>query len=213
MTKAALRTDVFRRLAEVGPEPVFWTVEDVDEAIAAGYAELSDATEWYEQTASLDLLANRPYYDLFTILGPSFLAVRPIKDAQLARWLQSTHVRALDAHDRRWERHVGPPHRAFLRGLRWLGLSPRVPADRGQVSVRYVALPPPLVEEDDEPGFPEPFHAGIADWALSDLWAQDAETAAALAAWQDYLAVEAGLAAWVTHRASVPMTSGFGWAR
>jgi len=44
MTKAEIRAEIQRRLAEVTPG-VVWTVAEIDTAIAEGYAEIGDATE------------------------------------------------------------------------------------------------------------------------------------------------------------------------
>lgn len=203
-----MRADVFRRLHEAASAPVFWTVEDVDTAIDEGYAELSDATEWNEQYLEIDLLTNRPYYDLQTIIGKTFLSLRPAFDEATNRWLIPSHVRHLDARDRRWERVTGGPQRLLLHGLRWLGLFPRTQTETGVIKLYHTALPPAL-EDEDEPGFPENFHLGCVEFALADLWAQDAETKRALAAWDAYLTTEAALMAWVEGRASGPMLHGF----
>lgn len=205
-----MKAETFRRLRTASSAPVFWTEADVGEALNEGYAELSDATEWFEQYFEIDLLNNRPYYDLRTVLGASFLAVKPAWDEQTSRWLLPTGVKQADAHDRRWERVTGEPQRIFMRGLWWLGLYPRIQADVGLIKQYYTALPTPLDDDDDEPGFPEDFHDGCIEFALTDLWAQDAEAVRALASWTDYRATEAALRLWVQERAAGPMVHGFG---
>src|ERR1044072_2039469 len=127
MTKAELRTDVFRRLAEADPSRhVFWTVADVDTAIDETYAELADQTECYERAITIDLLSGRPYYDLRTVVPEAVLSIGPAYNETTNRWLIGSSVRDLDGADRRWERVTGTPQRTFLRGLHWLGLYPRV---------------------------------------------------------------------------------------
>lgn len=205
-----MHEDVARRLAEMTGR-VFWSDADIDTALNDGYAELSDATEWFEAYLEVPLLNNRPYYDLRTVIGDTFLAIRPGYDEQTSRWLVPTAIRQFDAHDRRWERVTGEPQRVVMRGLWWVGYWPRVQADTsGLIKQYYVGLPPPMVEDDDEPGFPEAFHLGCVEYAMADLFSQDAETTLALAAWDAYLATEAGLQAWVDDRASGPMELGFG---
>lgn len=211
MTFAEMKALTARRLAEVNGR-TFWTEADLATAVNLGYAELSDQTEWNEQTLTLDLLNARPYYDLRTIIGDRFLAIRPLRNTQTNRWLTPTVPRTLDAHDRRWERVAGEPQRFVVRGLRWLGLHPRVQADSGTIDLRDVELPEPLVQDGDEPGFPSAFHMGIVDFACADLFSQDGETTWALAAWQAYLATEAALQQWVAHRASDPAVHGLGWS-
>jgi hypothetical protein len=209
MTKAQIMAEVARRLDEASPSAAtFWSTDDLNAAIDLGYEELSDETEWNEQWLDVDLLNDRPYYDLVTIIGASFLSLRPAFDRQTNRWLIPSTVRQLDAHDRRWERVTGEPQRLFLRGLRWLGLYPRIQSDVGQIKLFHTALPTPLAD-DDEPGFPDTFHYGLVEFALTELWAQDGEAALALHAWDAYLAIEAGVTAWLEGRAAGPMERGF----
>ena len=118
----------------------------------------------------------------------------------------------LDAHDRRWERVTGEPQRFVMRGLWWLGLYPCVQADGGTVTLYDVELPEPLVEDDDEPTFPETYHIGCVEGGLADLWAADGEATWALTAWAAYLETEAALLAWLQHRGSGPLTHGLGWS-
>jgi hypothetical protein len=208
MTFAEMQAETSRRLAEVSGR-VFWSDDDIAEAVNLGYTELSDATEWFEAYFEMDLLNDRPYYDLRTVIGDSFLALRPAWDEQSSRWLLPASVRMLDAHDRRWEGVTGEPQRFVLRGLWWLGLYPRIQSDVGLIKQYYTALPDPLDADDDEPGFPEAFHIGCVEFATADLFAQDGETKWALAAWSQYLRTEAALTAWVEGRASGPLMRGF----
>lgn len=200
MNFAAIRREVVRRLAENGTR-VFFSSDDVDDAIQAGYMELSDATEWHEGHVDVDLLTDRPYYDCRSVVGAGFLAIRQAFDYQTNRWLLPTSVRQFDAHDRRWERVTGEPQRMLFRGLWWVGYWPRIQSQTGRIKQYYVDLPAPLEHDEDVPGFPDTFHYGLVDYALTELWASDGETAFALAAWQGYLETEAKLAAWVQRRA------------
>jgi hypothetical protein len=203
MTFAEMQERVSRRLGE-GSSRVFWTLADVKEAINGGYMELSDQTEWREQYLEIDLLNSRPWYDLQSIVGDNLLSLRPAFNEDTNWWLRMTTVRTLDSGDRRWERVTGQPQRMLRRGWRWLGLWPRMPGDSGTAKVYYTALPDPLVEDDDEPGFPGQFHMGCVDWAVSDLWAQDGEATFAEIAWQAYIDAEKALGAWIQHRAGDP---------
>ncbi len=208
MTFAELKQEVSRRLAEVG-DRVVWSEQEIADAINEGYAEMSDSCEWCERTITIDLLNARPYYDLRTAVPETVLGVGPAFNETTHRWLTPTAVRKLDTQDRRWERGMGQPQRLVLRGLWWAGLWPRVTADGGTLRQSYTALPAPLVEEDDEPGFPAVFHDGLVAYSLADLFAMDGESARAVAAWREYLAVEAALRAWVDERGSRPRTHGY----
>lgn len=210
MTKADLRTEVFRRLREVSGGSLAFSTTDVDTAVNAGYAELSDQTEWNERSITVDLETDRPFYDLRTLIGPEVLAPGPSFNVDTNRWLVPTMTRELDAYDRRWEVATDMPFRVLVQGLWWLGYWPRVQSDTGTVVQYYTALPTALTDDLDEPGFPDTFHYAIVEFALSDLWAQDAETMRAQAAWTAYLSGEAALQQWVDQRAGSAMRRGAG---
>ena len=210
MTFAQLQVQTFRRLREVQAAPVFWTGDEVATAVNEGYAEISDQSEWYERTRTIDLVSQRPWYDLRDVLGSDVLAPTATFQVETNRWLTPSISRALDAVDRRWEQVTGLPQRVLTQGLWWLGFMPRVTGDTGTVRQSYTALPPALSEDNDEPGFPEQYHQGLVEFACADLWAQDGETTYALQAWQRYLNYEGQLSAWVQGRLSVPLRRGYG---
>lgn len=210
MTLADLRTETFRRLRDDAGAPVFWTEAEVDAALNAGYMEVSDETEWHEVAVTIDLLSHRPWYDLRRLVGPGFLAIGQGYDLTTNRWLLPTTVRELDAYDRRWERAVGEPRRVVMQGLWWVGYWPRIGSDTGTIQQYVRTLPDPLVDAADEPGFPETWHYGLVEYAVSDLSAQDGEASRAQLAWAAYLAQEAGLRAWVDGRASAALMHGYG---
>lgn len=186
---------------------IYFSEQDIQEAGNDGYMELSDECEWFEEQVGIALLKDRPYYDLFAIIGPVFLSIKPAFDELVTRWLLPSRVRGLDEADRRWEQTVGRPQRLFLRGLRWMGLWPRYETDDATTRIKtyYTRLPVPLCAPTDEPGFPEPFHMGIVYFALADLFAEDGETTLALENWTLYLEVEQGLRQWIQHRVTRPM--------
>ena len=208
MTFLELKTETFRRLQESQATPVFWTEEDVAAALNEAYQEISDASEWYERVCNIDLLRERPYYDLRRVLPEPLLRVGSAFNLQTNRWLSPCSVRDLDGGWRRWETTVGMPDHVLIRGLWWLRYWPMSGSESGTIQQHYTAIPPALVNDDDVPGFPLTVHAGLVEFALADLWAQDAETTLAMKAWAMYLAYEAALTDFVQGRVSVPMVRG-----
>lgn len=212
MTLAELKAETFRRLEESATSPVFWTVADVVAALNAGYRELSDASEWYERWLTVGLLPARPYYDLRTVLPSTIplLSIGLAYNDQTSRWLIPTTVRELDGGDLRWEQRVAEPERVGIRGLWWLWYWPRTSASTGTIKQYYTALPPALVNDTDEPGFPATLHLGLVEYALADLAAQDAEVTQTTAAWTRYLEYERVLSEWVAGRISTPLVQAHG---
>lgn len=206
MTLAEIRSEVFRRLSAVEADEVFWTAEDVDRSINEGYAEVSDAAEWDERSASIALTGDR-YLDAREEISHCVLTIGPAFNTTTNRWLRRTRPRELDDGDRRWSTAQSQPQHIIIRGLWWIGYWPY--ASTGEIVQRYTTLPDVLLSDEAEPGFPDPFHYALVEYALYDLWSQDAESDRALAAWTAYVAYEAGLTDWVQSRLSAPMVHGF----
>src|SRR6185295_4388477 len=101
-----------------------------------------------------------------------------------------THVRNLDYHTYRlWESiAAGSLQNFFQRGLWWLGTFPQSPSDSSWVRFFYTALPATLSATTDTPGFPQEFHYGLVEYAVSDLLGQEGETKKAMAFWARYKA-------------------------
>lgn len=209
MTKAQLISAVVARLEESATTPVFYTEEDIIASLHAGYMELSDAAEWDERYLTVDLLADRPWYDGRTVLGADLLTIGAAFSDSLNRWLVPTAGLELDRADSRWERVPGPPQRVLTNGLWWFSYWPRMGSDLGTVKQYYTALPAALSESVDEPGFPETFHQGLVEFAVYDLLAQEGETQRAMVAWLEYLSYERGLQAFVEGRLTDPMLPGY----
>lgn len=210
MTKAELRTDLYRRLEESSSSPVFFSEDDLDEALDEAYMEISDETEWREVYRTVDLLHTRPYYDLRTVF-PEYEVLTPGKafHEDTNRWLIPSSARDLDAGYRRWEQVNAQPERVVVRGLWWLLYWPITQAESGTVK-QYATVLPDALDDDDEPGFEAVFHPALVEYALARLLPQLGEVTKALDAWAQYLAYEAGLTAFVQGRGLVPMEQGFG---
>jgi hypothetical protein len=208
VTLAEIRSEVRRRLDEVNPGGTFWSDEDIDKAIGEGEDEFADACEWYERFQTIDILENRPYYDLRTVIRFDFLVAGPVFNDTTSRWLEPLSPNDLDRNDRRWEMVGAEPQFFMMRGLWWLGMWPRKNSEQGSVKQYYRALPRHMSEDDDEPGFHRVYHYGLVEYAVSDLLAQDAETDLALSVWKLYQGYEAALASYIDHRAYIPMQHG-----
>jgi len=209
-----MKTETFRRLNEarfgaagaVTPTPIYWQEDDVEAALLDGYAELSDASEWYERSANLPL-GGQTYYNLDTALSDIFLSPRRAFNSQTNRWMEWVDVRDLDYRTyRQWELISAEPQKILFRGLSWLGTFPKQMG--GTLLFFYTAMPPALAD-GDAPIIPQEFHYGIVDYALYDLMCQEGETDKALKFWNSYLRYEEGLKRYVNNRVSVDRVGGF----
>lgn len=208
MTFSEIREEVRRRIQELTGQQVFWTDEEIDQAIHEGEDEFADAAEWYERWQTIDILKDRPYYDLRTTIRFDFLVAGPVFNETTNRWLIPVTPHDLSSGDLRWEERVSEPEFFMMRGLWWLSLWPWKRLESGQVKQYYRALPRHMVNEEDEPGFHRTFHYGLVEYAVSDLLSQDGETDLALTVWKLYQEYEAGAAVYYNNRAYIPTIHG-----
>jgi len=202
MTFGEMQAEVRRRLDEVAA--VWWTDAEIRTAINDGEDEIADATEWLERVQYIDILEDRPYYDLRTTIRRNFLCAGPTFNTTTNRWLIPISHRDLSLYDRRWEERDAEAEYVMIRGLWWLGLFPANKAAGGSVKQYYRATPEHMVNADDEPGFHRTFHQGLVEYAVADLFAQDNETDLAMRAWAAYKPYEEGLRLYMLGRIQVP---------
>lgn len=195
MNLGQLRTNVLRRLHEASTAPVFWSEDDVDEAINEGYEELADAAEFHESHLTIKKLSERTYYDMRAIPQRKFLRPSRCFNPQTNKWLDPISLNDLDLRTyRRWEEiAIGEPESQFMRGLWWFGVFPQASEDGVFLRLYYIGLPDPLEEDWDEPEFAKEFHPALEEYALYDLLSQDGETQLALERWKEFLGYQAAL--------------------
>lgn len=210
MTFAEIKTEVFRLLRESTTSPVMWQEVDVAAAINEGYMELSDETEWYERWQEIEILENQSLYDARTLFRHPFLRAGAAYNNQTSRWMVPSSPREMDRGDRRWQQRTGEPEFLFTRGLWWLCYWPFKGANSGTIKQYYRALPPALSEDSDEPGFHTSHHYALVEFALADLFAQDAETDLAWQHFKLYVTYEAGMSDHTGNRLRTPMPQAMG---
>lgn len=182
----------------------FWTDDDINTGLNEGYSEISDATEWYERHSPIQTTAERIYHDLRTVLPDTFLTLKRIYNPVTSRWLAPASANELDNHYFvQWELVEGENERCFLRGLWWLGQWPKRPNETSQSLLYYTAIPNPLEDDSDVPGFPREYHQGLVEYAKATALAEVREPQKALESWQKYQKYEAGLKAYVNGRQGI----------
>lgn len=169
-----------------------WEDSDIDKSINEALEELSVATNFYEDSATIDFGDGRTYYDLRAIASEVPIKVTHISTAD-AEWLCPSSVRELGVQE--WEKTEGEPDRWFVRGLFWLGLYPKPAADESSGMTVYYSRVHPTLENDSDTlqQLPDSLADCVVDYTLYDLYAQEGETEKALGLWQSYLEGEATL--------------------
>lgn len=190
---------------------VFYSDDDIKDAINEGYREIADATEFYEREAMVPMLKKRTYYDLSQILPDTFLSPRRTYNPTTSQWLEPTDPRGLDYHTYvQWELTEGEPEKYLMRGNWIMGVFPKPAMDSVGTRFYYTAIAPDLVDDIDQPQFPREFHEALVDYALCDLLGQERETAKALGYWKSYKDKENALAAYVDGRIRIPQSTVLG---
>jgi hypothetical protein len=187
-----------------------WSDVDVNAAINEGLAELSEATRYYERSASLLLKEKRTYYDLRGLTPEIPLSVTAIWHEPGVRWLTPIHL--CDIGYEEWEETRGSPISWFIRGQFWLGLWPSPSADLDEnIRVYYTGVAPALEEDGEEPAqLPDEFVPAIEEYALYELHQREGETEKALFWWGKYSEREKALEQHMAHRVTTARTGSIG---
>jgi hypothetical protein len=202
MTFTQLQSEVRTRLNEASAN--FWANTDINTSINDGYAELSDASEWKESSASVATTANVTYYSLLTMTSDEILSLRSAQNPTTKYWLQPADALYMDSQVHpRWENITSEPEYYLMRGLFQVGYTPKRNAS-GTILQFYSMMPAALSAGTDTPGFPQEFHFGIVEYALYDLLAQEGETDKSLTHWEQYLGYEKSLVEYVNSRIGHP---------
>lgn len=202
MTFAQMQAETRRQLNE--SSVVFWTDQDIKDAINEGMDELADIAEYYERQATLPMLAGRSYYDLTSVLPDTVLSPRHIWNTTTQRWLEQVDTLQMDGGYRQWELVHGEPEKFVIRGHWWLGAWPKRDTDSSSLRLYYTGIPDHLSASTDVPPFPQEFHMGPVEFALSDLNSQQRETKRAVKHWNEFMSYAARLKAYADQRASIP---------
>jgi len=203
-----MRTETRRRVEDTGS--VFFSDDDVNDALNEGYELLSDASEWFETSITVDVLSTRPYYDLRRIFPYQVLAPGAAFNPQTNRWLMPSSITDLDRMWRRPEQVYTQPERIVNRSLFWVMYWPLLTTEGSATVTQYAICMPSRLGNDDEPGFPERFHRGCVAYALTVLFPQKGETQKAREADLEYQEEEAELCAWKAGRVGTPMMRSYG---
>ena len=204
MTFGEMQTKVRLKINEA--TSAFFSDDDIQNAINDGFAEMADATEYFEREAMVPLIKRHTYYDLSLILPDTFLSPRRIYNPRTSKWLVPTTPRELDKEWAQWETVDGEPEKYFLRGNWWLGVFPRPTKDSEGLRLVYTAIPEDMSDDSDEPDFPREFHEGLIAFSMSDLMAQQKEPKKALQYWASYKDYETRFQAYVEGRTKLAGT-------
>jgi hypothetical protein len=163
---------------------VFYSADDVNDAIQDGYDEIVAYTGCIENAVSLQFQSGLNYYDFYTLI-PDYLGVVAIWNKSMKRWMIPVSLRELDDMRWDWERAVGSPYLFCPLNYRYVIIFPRM-MSAGEMYVFYKAKANTLTGSDVLNIPPEICSEIMEHYLLADLHEQREEFTKAQMAYKTY---------------------------
>jgi hypothetical protein len=145
-----------------------------NDSIQDGYDEISAIGGLYIQSAAVNYIANKTYYDLLTIL-PNYLGIIAIFNAGIRRWMFPSSLRKFNIDRIDWETAVGVPYYFSVVSHRYMAIYKKPSNNNyGQMYIFYHASAPTLAGTDTL-SIPDQFITVLEDYCITDLWEQNQE--------------------------------------
>ena len=182
MTRGDLRARVLRGLNESATAPVFWSADEMNAVLDEALEVLAEESGGVKRTAFLALKARVTYYSIAAI-APDLMSPYRIWHHDQSRRLDATTLTNLDARHETWATVTGDP--VVWCPLSWdtFGVWPTPASDGGVLRVDYLAWPRSLMDDEDEPEFPEADHDAVTLYGVYDGLCKRWDAKAAIATW------------------------------
>jgi hypothetical protein len=179
MTREEIRARALTALFDSPTDPAFWQVAEMDHLLDEAMEVLSEEVEALTRTLYVPL---RPGTALYTLLGLGAQVQTPWRlwTRQRQHRLWSISLPELDGHYERWQTVTGDPEWWYPFSWDCFGVWPVPTTCGGVLEVDCLVWPDALLEDDDEPGFPDPDHDVLVDLLIAEGHAKQWDTARAL---------------------------------
>jgi len=154
-------------------EGVFYTADDLNDAIQDGYSEVAAFTGCIFKATTINLVGNLTYYD-FGSLIPDYLGVTAIFNPTTKRWLSPTNLRLLEEIRDDWELAIGNPFVFWPVNFRFVAIYPKLTISSGTLYVFYRATADTL-DGTTTPQIPEENQSVLENYVQCDLQEQAEE--------------------------------------
>ena len=154
MMRSEIRDRILNGLNESTTEPSFWTLSEIDDVIGEGQEFLCEEAKLIKRTALVPFRAGATYYFTASI-APDIMAPYRVWHATNDWRLTPVTMRDLDERTVTWGTVTGDPKLWFPYAWNVFGIWPKPAAAGGVLRVDYVAWPPSLLHDDDQPEMPE----------------------------------------------------------
>lgn len=179
MTRDEIRTRALRALNDSLTDPAFWSLAEMDQLLQEAQEVLAEEVEALTRTL---YLPERPGAMFYHLKGMGAQIMTPwrlwTRNRQHRLWPIS--MRELDGHYERWLTVTGEPEWWFLLSWDVIGLWPAPTAGGGIFELDCFIWPDALLDDTDEPEFPDPDHDWLVQYMEMEGQAKQWDTARVL---------------------------------
>ena len=154
MTRKEIRDRILLALNESTTDPSFWTLDEIDKLIGEGAEFIAEEAKLIKRTAYVPFREGAMYYFTASI-AKDMMAPYRVWHATLDWRLTPLTMRDLDERNTTWSTVSGEPRYWFPYDWNVFGIWPRPAAAGGVLRVDYLAYPPALLDDEDQPEIPE----------------------------------------------------------
>jgi hypothetical protein len=150
MNRGQIRTRVLKNLSDAG---VIYSVNELNDFLQDGYNEVAERSKCIIKSASVNQVANAPYYDFITLGVTDYLGTIGIFNNATQFWLRDDiSLRDFDRLRRDWEQWTGSPQFWAPHSLQYIAVCPNEFQIVAQTfSLWYWAIAPTFTTDSDTP--------------------------------------------------------------
>ena len=158
MTREELRDRILLSLNDATTRPVFWSAEEQNGVLTEALEIVAEEVRAWRRTLIVPKRPGTHWYDLGA-LAPDMMSPYRIWDAEHEVRLEPITMVRLDAYRQRWLT-VQSDYPQYWYPVSWgrYGIWPGTAHGGGTFRIDYLAWPPPLLDDGDEPETPEADH-------------------------------------------------------
>lgn len=168
------RVELQTRLQNNFNNSVYYSTDDLNQAIQDGLDEIVPFTGCVYKSAVLPFTQFTTYYDLLTLL-PDYVGAIALFNSTIRRWMWPTSLRKLNQIRIDWDVCYGTPEYFVPINHRYVAIYKKPGAAHyGNLIVFYIASAPTLGDSTEIP-LPDEYGTVLEDYCKADLWEQAQE--------------------------------------
>ena len=164
MTRSELTERILRALNDSPTEPVYWSLAEIHAVLQDGQELLAEEVQALRKTVFVPRRTGALFYSLASV-ADDVMAITRIWLRDLHERLEPTTLPALGHRD--WMQWPSTrPYVWFPVSWHAFGVYPHQTTGQGVFEVDYLAWPPALLDDADEPAFPEPDQESLVVYGI-----------------------------------------------